>query len=51
MAPLIAALIVRWQESESSVLIPTYEGKRGHPTFFSLETCQRDLRSARPTRD
>ena len=33
-ASLIEALIDRWQGGTSPILIPTFEGKRGHPAFF-----------------
>ncbi len=33
-ASLIEALIARWQEETNPILIPTFEGKRGHPAFF-----------------
>lgn len=31
----VAALLAAWSPSRRRILIPTYEGQRGHPTLFS----------------
>ena len=31
---VLEQLIVAWNQSEADVLVPTFEGRRGHPTFF-----------------
>lgn len=31
---LLLRLIHNWQETTADILVPTFEGKRGHPTFF-----------------
>jgi molybdenum cofactor cytidylyltransferase len=34
-AELVAALVERFYESGKLVVVPTYQGKRGHPVIFS----------------
>ena len=31
---LLSQLIAAWHNSEAEILVPCYEGRRGHPTFF-----------------
>jgi len=33
-APIINQLIADWLQGEQDILVPTYAGRRGHPTFF-----------------
>ncbi len=31
---ILDQLVTAWKESDAEILVPTFEGKRGHPTFF-----------------
>lgn len=31
---VLKELIAQWQESAASIVVPTFQGRRGHPTFF-----------------
>ena len=31
---VISQLVQSWQKTQEDILVPTYEGRRGHPTFF-----------------
>lgn len=33
----VTALLMAWQASQPPILIPTYQGHRGHPTLFSSD--------------
>ncbi len=33
-ADVLTALLQRWRTARPTILVPTFQGKRGHPTFF-----------------
>ncbi|MFG0335640.1 MAG: NTP transferase domain-containing protein, partial [Maioricimonas sp. JB049] len=38
---LVATLCRAWQECDADVLVPEYEGRRGHPTLFRWSLAER----------